>query len=233
MYIQPGHTWNAAGTRRRPSAMIGFMASRSKSPRRFSETHIIIVTENHFIVEEGERRYQAIGMSGGLVLLLVVFVERGGPDEETIHIISARKATDYEKSAYEDQFHRQAAQDRLTELGRSTSSGTGAWTMTRTPQCCRPRFGRTRPSASTTGRSRPRYRCESAATFWLGLSQEGPDISAESTASCASGWSRRCLRPLAGSSLGRNARYSDRLGRVRSSLGLEAACCVFIRAERS
>jgi hypothetical protein len=65
-----------------------------------------IVTENYFIVEEGEQRYQAIGMSGGLVLLLVVFVERGGPDEETIHIISARKATDYEKSAYEDQFRR-------------------------------------------------------------------------------------------------------------------------------
>ena len=65
-----------------------------------------IVTENYFIVEEGEQRYQAIGMSGGLVLLLVVFVERGGPNEETIHIISARKATDYEKSAYEDQFRR-------------------------------------------------------------------------------------------------------------------------------
>ena len=84
MYIQSGHTWNAAGTRRRPSA----------------------ITENYFIVVEGEQRYQAIGMSGGLVLLLVVFVERGGPDEETIHIISARKATDYEKSAYEDQFRR-------------------------------------------------------------------------------------------------------------------------------
>lgn len=65
-----------------------------------------IVTDNYFIVEEGEQRYQAIGMSGGLVLLLVVFVERGRTGEETIHIISARKATDYEKSAYEDQFRR-------------------------------------------------------------------------------------------------------------------------------
>jgi hypothetical protein len=65
-----------------------------------------IVTENYFIAEEGEQRYQAIGMSGGLVLLLVVFVDRGRPDQEIIHIISARKATDYEKSAYEDQFRR-------------------------------------------------------------------------------------------------------------------------------
>src|ERR1035437_9658909 len=65
-----------------------------------------IVTENYFVVEEGEQRYQAIGMSGKLVLLLVVFVERGKPDEEFIHIISARKATDYEKSAYEYQFRR-------------------------------------------------------------------------------------------------------------------------------
>ena len=45
-------------------------------------------------------------MSGGLVLLLVVFVDRSRPDEEIIHIISARKATAYEKSVYEDQFRR-------------------------------------------------------------------------------------------------------------------------------
>ena len=65
-----------------------------------------IVTENYFIEEEREQRYQAIGMSGGLVLLLVVFVARSGPEEEIIHIISARKATAYEESAYQDQFRR-------------------------------------------------------------------------------------------------------------------------------
>ena len=65
-----------------------------------------VVTENYFIEQEGEQRYQAIGTSGGLVLLLVVFVDRSGPDEEIIHIISARKATAYEKSAYKDQFRR-------------------------------------------------------------------------------------------------------------------------------
>jgi hypothetical protein len=65
-----------------------------------------IVTENYFIEEEREQRYQAIGMSGGLVPLLVVFVARSGPEEEIIHIISARKATAYEKSVYKDQFRR-------------------------------------------------------------------------------------------------------------------------------
>jgi len=65
-----------------------------------------VVTENYFIEEEGEQRYQAIGTSGGLSLLLVVFVDRSGPKEDIIHIISARKATAYEKSAYQDQFRR-------------------------------------------------------------------------------------------------------------------------------
>ena len=65
-----------------------------------------VVTENYFIEEEGEQRYQAIGTSGGVVLLLVVFVDRSGPEGEILHIISARKATAYEKSAYQDQFRR-------------------------------------------------------------------------------------------------------------------------------
>jgi uncharacterized DUF497 family protein len=65
-----------------------------------------VVTENYFIEEDGEQRYQAIGKSSGVVLLLVVFVGRSGPEEEIIHIISARKATAYEKSVYKDQFRR-------------------------------------------------------------------------------------------------------------------------------
>ena len=65
-----------------------------------------LVTDNYFIEEEGEQRYQAIGTSRGLVLLLVVFVDRSGLEAEIIHLISARKATAYEKSAYKDQFRR-------------------------------------------------------------------------------------------------------------------------------
>jgi uncharacterized DUF497 family protein len=65
-----------------------------------------VVTENYFFEAEGEQRYQAIGKGTGPVLLLVVFVDRSGPDGEVIHIISARKATAYEKSVYKDQFRR-------------------------------------------------------------------------------------------------------------------------------
>ena len=65
-----------------------------------------VVTENYFIVQEGEQRYQAIGTIEGLVLLLAVFVDRSGLEEEILHIISARKATAYEKSVYKDQFRR-------------------------------------------------------------------------------------------------------------------------------
>jgi uncharacterized DUF497 family protein len=48
--------------------------------------------------------YQVIGMTRGLVLLLIVFIDRRQPDVEVIHVISARKAVDYEESIYNDQF---------------------------------------------------------------------------------------------------------------------------------
>jgi uncharacterized DUF497 family protein len=64
-----------------------------------------VVGENYFIGSDGEQRYQVIGMTRRLVLLLVVFVDRRQPDAEVIHLISARKAVDYEESIYDDQFH--------------------------------------------------------------------------------------------------------------------------------
>lgn len=63
-----------------------------------------VVTENYYIAEPGEQRYQIIGMTQNVVLLLVVFVDRSRPEIEIIHIISARKAEQYEQSVYEDQF---------------------------------------------------------------------------------------------------------------------------------
>jgi uncharacterized DUF497 family protein len=56
------------------------------------------------IADESEQRSHAIGMTGNLVLLLVVFVDRVGESAEIIRIISARKANQYEESIYEDQF---------------------------------------------------------------------------------------------------------------------------------
>jgi len=69
----------------------------------FDDPHQV-AADNYFMASDGEQRYQIIGMTRKLVLLLVVFVERHGPDVEVIHLISARKAVDYEKSIYNDQF---------------------------------------------------------------------------------------------------------------------------------
>jgi uncharacterized DUF497 family protein len=63
-----------------------------------------VVNENYFIEDQGEQRYGIIGLTMNVVLLLVVFVDRTEADVEAIHIISARKADDYERRAYEDQF---------------------------------------------------------------------------------------------------------------------------------
>jgi len=63
-----------------------------------------VVGDNYFIERAGEQRYQIIGMTRKLVLLLVVFVDRRQSDVDVIHLISARKAVDYEESIYNDQF---------------------------------------------------------------------------------------------------------------------------------
>jgi uncharacterized DUF497 family protein len=59
-----------------------------------------VVMENCFVAEDGEQRYQLIGMTTGLVVLLVVYVNRSNRDEEIVRIISARKANAYEERIY-------------------------------------------------------------------------------------------------------------------------------------
>ena len=63
-----------------------------------------VTMENYWFTEEGEQRLQIIGMTKGLLLLLVIFVDRPDVENEVIRIISARKATAYERGTYEDQF---------------------------------------------------------------------------------------------------------------------------------
>lgn len=63
-----------------------------------------VVSEKYFIADDGEQRYQIIGTARNLALLLVVFVDRSELGSERIHIISARKAVEYEASIYQDQF---------------------------------------------------------------------------------------------------------------------------------
>jgi uncharacterized DUF497 family protein len=63
-----------------------------------------VVAENYFI--DGEQRYQIIGMTKGLILLLVIYVDRSNPDLEIIRIISARKAAAPKALSGEESFDR-------------------------------------------------------------------------------------------------------------------------------
>ncbi len=64
-----------------------------------------VMVDSYYIAEDGEQRYQIIGLSGMLVLLLVVFVDRSINGDEVIHLISARKANDYEEAIYAEANH--------------------------------------------------------------------------------------------------------------------------------
>jgi hypothetical protein len=52
-------------------------------------------------VENGEQRWQTLGLVGETVVLLVVHTVREEHSEEVIRIISARKATKHERGHYE------------------------------------------------------------------------------------------------------------------------------------
>jgi hypothetical protein len=60
-----------------------------------------IETANLF--QRREQRFQVIGLTRSLVLLLVVFVDRSNAEVEVIHIISARKGESVEEAIYEEQ----------------------------------------------------------------------------------------------------------------------------------
>jgi len=53
-------------------------------------------------IVEGEQRWQTLGMIAGVLVALVAHTCREEGGEEVIRIISARKATPKERSAYEE-----------------------------------------------------------------------------------------------------------------------------------
>ena len=53
-------------------------------------------------VEDGEPRWQTIGMVEGVVVLLVAHTVQEGEPDETVRIITARKATRKERERYEE-----------------------------------------------------------------------------------------------------------------------------------
>jgi uncharacterized DUF497 family protein len=88
-------TWDCSKAKRNLQKH-GISFERAKQV--FFDPHLIVVHE-----VDDEMRYQAIGYAGS-GLLLVVHVDRSEENREIIHIISARKVTDYEQAAYSDQF---------------------------------------------------------------------------------------------------------------------------------
>ena len=67
----------------------------------FSDPSLIVLGD---IQDNSEERYKAIGITGDLVLLIAIYVDR--QEEyglEIIHIISARKAVKYEQKLYQIQ----------------------------------------------------------------------------------------------------------------------------------
>ena len=52
--------------------------------------------------ETGELRWQALGLAGGVALLLVAHTVRGAHGDEVIRLISARRATPGERKRYEE-----------------------------------------------------------------------------------------------------------------------------------
>lgn len=70
------------------------------------ETAKLVFDDPHMLLQEdrvlnGEERWQALGLIGGKVVILVVHTHRQDEGEEVVRIISARKAAGPERKAYE------------------------------------------------------------------------------------------------------------------------------------
>lgn len=92
-------SWDSAKAKRN-LAKHGIRFATAK--RVFGDPHLVILED--YDDEFSEMRYHAIGYAATHTLLLVVFVDRSEHEEEIVHIISARKAEDYEHKTYARQF---------------------------------------------------------------------------------------------------------------------------------
>ena len=76
----------------------GVKSSRNLAKHRISfETASLVFEDPHLLVREdrvvvGEERWQAVGLIGGAVIVLVAHTHREEDGEEVVRIISARKA---------------------------------------------------------------------------------------------------------------------------------------------
>jgi uncharacterized DUF497 family protein len=95
-YMETRFTWDASKAEKN---LLRRGISFEAATEVFSDPNQVTL-ENYFVEDQGEQRYGIIGLTRGLILLLVVYVDRSEAETETIHIISARKAERYETRIY-------------------------------------------------------------------------------------------------------------------------------------
>jgi uncharacterized protein len=85
---------------------------RNLAKHRISfETASLVFEDPRMLVQEDrivddEERWQALGLIGSAVIVLVVHTHRQEGEEEVVRIISARKATAAERKAYEEAYEK-------------------------------------------------------------------------------------------------------------------------------
>jgi uncharacterized DUF497 family protein len=96
LYVQVRFEWDEAKAR----------ANLAKHGVAFEDAKLVWEDPFHTLVfdrvEGGEERWQAVGVVGAVALLLVVHVYPSASDEQTVRIVSARKATKHERRRYEE-----------------------------------------------------------------------------------------------------------------------------------
>ena len=92
-------TWDeskkAANPKRHPGVTFEMGIEAFDDPNQVVELDCLV---------EGQQRYHLIGLSGGLILVVVVYVDHSVPGNEVIRLISVRRAVKYEERLYEKQF---------------------------------------------------------------------------------------------------------------------------------
>jgi uncharacterized DUF497 family protein len=81
-------------------------ANRRKHGLSFETAKLVFDDPNHLSVqdriEDGEERWQTMGLAGGITILIVAPTVEDNEGEEVIRIISARKATPREQRRYDE-----------------------------------------------------------------------------------------------------------------------------------
>lgn len=80
-------------------------SNQAKHGVSFETAQLVFEDPHHLAIQdrevEGQERWQTLGLIGGMVLVLVAHTWCDNDGEETVRVISARKATRRERQRYE------------------------------------------------------------------------------------------------------------------------------------